>query len=263
MQLTDTHTHLYSRKFESDRTEMVQRAINAGVTRMFLPNIDAGSVDGMLALAAEFPQHCFPMMGVHPCSVQENWEEELEMARQWLFDKADETPHKKWFGVGEIGLDYYWDKSLMEQQKTAFRQQLNWGKDLQLPVIIHCRDSMHDILDILEDEHDENLTGVLHCFTGTLEDAQRAIKLGFYLGIGGVVTFKNSGLDEVVKEISLEHLVLETDAPYLTPVPHRGKRNESAYVALVAEKVAECTGNSMEQVARQTTDNAMKLFKMQ
>lgn len=263
MQLTDTHTHLYSHKFESDRTDMVQRAIDAGVTRMFLPNIDATSINGMLALAGEFPQNCFPMMGVHPCSVQDNWEEELETARQWLFDKAEETPHKKWYGVGEIGLDYYWDKSRTEQQKTAFRQQINWGKELNLPVIIHCRESMHDILDILEEEHDDRLTGVLHCFTGTAEDAQRAIKLGFYLGIGGVITFKNSGLDAVVKDIPLQHLLLETDAPYLAPVPHRGKRNESAYVTLVADKVAECTGHTVAEVAQQTTHNALKLFQMQ
>lgn len=263
MILTDTHTHLYSSKFDSDRNEMIQRALDAGVTRLFLPNIDSASIDGMLDLATRYPNNCFPMMGLHPCHVKEDVEQELETVRRWLFEKVDNAGNKhevRFCAVGEIGLDYYWELTFKEQQKKALRQQTQWAKQLGLPIVIHSRESFDDIADILESLADENLKGVFHCFTGTVAQAHRVLDLGFYLGIGGVVTYKNSGLAEVVKEIGLDKIILETDAPYLTPVPHRGKRNETAYIRFVADKLAETMGLSTEEIAKITTLNSQKLF---
>lgn len=263
MILTDTHTHLYSSKFDSDRDEMIQRALDAGVTRLFLPNIDSASIDGMLDLATRYPNNCFPMMGLHPCHVKEDVEQELETVRRWLFDKVDIAGNKREvnFGaVGEIGLDYYWEITFKEQQKEALKIQTQWAKQLELPIVIHSRESFDDIAEILESLADESLKGVFHCFTGTVAQAQRVLDLGFYLGIGGVVTYKNSGLAEVVKEIGLDKIILETDAPYLTPVPHRGKRNETAYIRFVADKLAETMGISTEEIAEITTLNSQKLF---
>lgn len=260
MILTDTHTHMYSDKFADDRDAAIQRCLDAGVTRLFLPNIDSTSVDGLLDLAKTWPNNCFPMMGLHPTSVGENVDDELEVVRQWLFEKLDIAPHGKFFAVGEIGLDYYWDTSFKDQQQMAFRTQIGWAKELGLPIVVHCRDAMDDILDILEEMNDDSLNGILHCFSGTLQQAQRAISMGFYLGIGGVVTFKNGGVAEVVQQLSIENIVLETDAPYLAPTPNRGKRNESSYLTLVADKVAECLRMTVEQVATATTDNSQKIF---
>lgn len=263
MILTDTHTHLYSKQFDNDRDEMIQRALQAGVTRLFLPNVDSASITGMLDLAARYPQHCFPMMGLHPCHVKEDAAAELETVRRWLFEKTDENGKPQgvnFCAVGEIGLDYYWDLTYREQQKEALRLQAGWAKQLGLPIVIHSRESFDDIAEILETLADENLKGVFHCFTGTVAQAQRAMDLGFYLGIGGVATYKNSNLAEVVKEIGLGRIILETDAPYLAPAPHRGKRNESAYIALVAQKLAETLQLSTAEVARITTENSYQLF---
>lgn len=260
MILTDTHTHMYSRKFTDDRDAAIQRCLDAGVTRLFLPNVDSTSIDSMMDLSKAWPDNCYPMMGLHPTSVGESVDDELEIVRQWLFEKLDITPHGQFFAVGEIGLDYYWDTSFKEQQKMAFRKQIGWAKELGLPIVVHCRDAMDDILDILEELNDDKLNGILHCFTGTIEQAQRAIAIGFYLGIGGVVTFKNGGVAEVVEQLSIENIVLETDAPYLAPTPNRGKRNESAYLTLVADKVAECLRMTVADVAALTTDNSRKIF---
>ena len=252
--LIDTHAHLYSGKFDPDRSEMVQRAIDAGVARMYLPNIDAGSIDAMLALEAAFPEHCFAMMGLHPGSVQpDTYEQELALVEKHLGERA-------WAGVGETGIDLYWDKSTLDIQKISFARQIEWAKDLQLPVIIHSRESNEECLELVSAGQDGRLRGIFHCFSGTLEQAMRMIDLGFMLGIGGTLTYSKSTLPEVLREVPLESIVLETDAPYLSPVPHRGKRNESAYVALVAEKLAEVKALTTEEIARATTRNALRMF---
>lgn len=252
--LIDTHTHLYDEKFEADRSEMILRAISGGVRKMYLPNCDNTTIDGMLALEHEFPEHCFSMMGVHPCYIKENYQEELRIVRSWL----DKRPFS---AVGEIGLDYYWDKTFVEQQKQAFRQQLEWAIEFNRPVVIHTRDSMQDTVDIVREYHKKGIRGVFHCFTGSYEIASQLIDMNFYLGIGGVLTYKNAGIQEVIQRIDLKHLVLETDAPYLTPHPFRGKRNESLYVKIVAEKLAELKGVSTTEVEEITTLNADQLFK--
>ncbi|MCB9354255.1 MAG: TatD family hydrolase [Lewinellaceae bacterium] len=252
--MIDTHAHLYSGKFDPDRSEMVQRAIDAGVSRMYLPNIDAGSIDAMLALEAAFPEHCFAMMGLHPGSVQpDTYEQELALVEKHLGERA-------WAGVGETGIDLYWDKSTLDIQKISFARQIEWAKDLQLPVIIHSRESNEECLELVSAGQDGRLRGIFHCFSGTLEQAMRMIDLGFMLGIGGTLTYSKSTLPEVLREVPLESIVLETDAPYLSPVPHRGKRNESAYVALVAEKLAEVKALTTEEIARATTRNALRMF---
>lgn len=254
MRLIDTHAHLYSKKFDADRPEMMKRAMESGIDRFFLPNIDRGSIKGMLQLEKDYPGQCFAMMGTHPCSIKDDYKEELAAVERWLGERP-------FCAIGEIGLDLYWDKAHLRQQQDAFRQQIRWAKELGTPIVIHSREATAEVLDILEAEKDERLHGIFHCFTGTLEEARRIINLDFYLGIGGVVTFKNGGLDKVVADISLEHLVLETDAPYLAPAPKRGKRNESAYVRLVAEKVAAAQGVPFAEVARATTANAEQIFK--
>lgn len=253
MILTDTHTHLYLEEFDSDREEMIQHAIDAGVARFFLPNIDSASVVKVFALAEKYPDNCFPMMGLHPCSVKEDYEKELEM----LY-KACTT--NKIYAIGEIGIDLYWDKTNLDEQKIAFKKQINWAKEMNLPIVIHCREAFEEIYEILLEEKSSTLRGVFHCFSGTLEQANKVIELGFYLGIGGVLTYKNSGLDKVIEHIDLKHIVLETDSPYLTPVPHRGKRNESAYVVLVAEKLAQIQQKSLKDVIHITTENSRLIF---
>lgn len=252
--LIDTHTHLYSEQFQEDRTAMIQRAIAAGVERMYLPNIDLASIDGMHALEKEFPNNCFAMMGLHPCSVDENWEDVLAKMKQHL----EKRPY---VAIGEIGIDLYWDKTFMEQQKAAFRTQIRWAKEMGLPIVIHARDSFPEIYEVLDEENDERLKGIFHCFTGTIEDVNK-IKAygGFYFGIGGVVTYKKSELPDVIPHIPLDRLLLETDAPYLPPVPFRGKRNESAYVVHTAEKIAEILGFPMMQIRDVTTQNALSIF---
>ena len=251
--LIDTHAHLYSRKFEADRNEMVQRAIDAGITKIYLPNIDAESIDAMLDLEAAFPNNCFAMMGLHPCSVNENVEAALAIVEKYLQERT-------WAGVGETGIDLYWDKTFLEQQKMAFARQIEWAKDLNLPIIVHARESNEECLEVVKAGQDGRLRGIFHCFSGTLEQANRMIDLGFMLGIGGTVTYAKSELPDVLRQVPLEHIVLETDAPYLPPVPYRGKRNESAYVRLVADILSEIKGVPLSLVAKITSENAERMF---
>lgn len=249
----DTHTHLYSEEFNADRANVIRKAISAGVTKLYLPNIDSTSIDGMLALEKEYPQNCFPMMGLHPCSVNENVEAELNLVGDWL-------AKRKFSAVGEIGIDLYWDKTFFEQQKMAFKKQIDWALQYDLPIVIHCRDAFDEIFEILT-AYPKLPKGIFHCFSGNLEQANKIIEhTQFKLGIGGVVTFKNSGLDKVVEQIDMKHLVLETDSPYLAPVPFRGKRNESGYLMMVAEKVAQIKNSSIAEVAEITTKNAEEIF---
>lgn len=254
MILTDTHTHLYSSQFDEDRTEAINTCIENGISRLFLPNIDSSSIDGMLALEKEFPNNCFAMMGLHPCSVKENYKEELALAEKWL-------NKRNFCAIGEIGVDLYWDKSTLAIQQDAFRTQIMWAKERNLPFVIHCRDAFDEIFEIMDELNDEKMRGIFHCFTGSLEQANHIINYGdFKLGIGGVVTFKNAGLDKVVEQIDLKHLVLETDSPYLAPVPYRGKRNESSYLLNIAEKVSDLHQVSIEDVAKITTANSKEVF---
>ncbi len=252
--LIDTHTHLYLKEFDEDRHEMLDRAIEAGVHRFYLPNIDSSTIHSMLKMEADYPGKCFPMMGLHPGSVKENYKEELKTVKDWL-------EKRPFCAVGEIGIDLYWDKTYLEFQKEAFLTQVRWAKELDLPIVIHSRESIDLITDLLQAEKSERLHGIFHCFTGTFEQAQKVIELGFYVGIGGVLTFKKSGLDEVVKKIPMERIVLETDSPYLAPTPFRGKRNESAYVKLVAEKLSAVKSIDFEVVANKTSTNAKNIFE--
>ncbi len=256
MQLIDTHTHLYVKQFDGDRREMVQRALNAGVSKLFLPNIDRDSINSMLELEAAFPKNCFAMMGLHPSSVKADYKEELAIVREWLDRRA-------FWAVGEMGIDLYWDKTFIKEQQDAFLIQCEWAKALGIPIVIHSRDAMDMTIDLVREVKDERLRGIFHCFTGTVEQAERIMDLEFYLGIGGVLTYPKSGLDQVMAAISLDQVVLETDSPYLPPVPHRGKRNESAYLVLVAEKLAAIKGMDVAKVAEITTANAMQIFMPQ
>ena len=257
MEFIDTHSHLYNEQFNNDRSEVIVNAIALGVETILLPNISSKYTNKMLALCNEFPKNCYPMMGLHPCDVtEENYEKEITHVKE-------EIKKEKYIAIGEIGLDLYWDQSTLEIQKKAFSCQIELAKQYQLPIAIHVRESFQEAIKIIEDLNDKNLKGVFHCFTGNKEDAKRIIKLdGFYLGIGGVLTFKNSGLKETIKEIDLQYLILETDSPYLAPTPHRGKRNESKYILTIAEKLAETHNVSIETVAEITTANAKKLFQL-
>ena len=254
MILTDTHTHLYSEQFKEDIDEVVQKAIKLGISRFFLPNIDSGYTNALLALAKKYPDNMFPMMGLHPCSVKADYQQELAQVEKML------SEHQV-VAIGEIGIDLYWDKTFLKEQQAAFRHQIRLAKANNLPFVIHCRDAFDAIFEILDEENDENMRGIFHCFTGNLEQAQKIINYGgFKLGIGGVVTFKNAGLDKVVEQLNLEHIVLETDAPYLAPVPYRGKRNESAYLIEIATKIADLKQVSLEEVAKITTINSKTVF---
>jgi TatD DNase family protein len=256
MYFIDTHTHLYSSEFDTDRTEMVENAIKAGVKKLLLPNIDVASIDPMYELCKQFPANCFPMMGLHPGYVTENWEQDLVIIRKAL----DENKH---IAIGEIGMDLYWDKTFIEEQKMAFRIQIEWAKEFKLPIVIHAREAFDEIFEILDELNDATLTGVFHCFTGTFEQVQKIQSYGgFYFGIGGVLTYKKSDLPLVLVDIPLEQILLETDAPYLPPTPHRGKRNESKFLLHVAEKVAEVKNCSLIEVARITSENAQQLFRI-
>lgn len=249
----DTHTHLYSEEFTTDIDMVLQKAIDAGVDKFFLPNIDSSSVDVMHTLCEKYPQRCFPMMGLHPCSVKENYKEELAIVNKYLKER-------KYTAVGEIGIDLYWDKTFYQQQVEAFEQQINWALEFNLPIVIHCRNSFDEIYEVLSG-FTKLPKGIFHCFSGNAEQAKKIIdNTGFKLGIGGVVTFKNSGLDKAIEHIELKHLVLETDSPYLAPVPYRGKRNESTYIPLIAAKLAEVKKCSLLDVASATTANAKEIF---
>ncbi|MDT8393049.1 MAG: TatD family hydrolase [Bacteroidales bacterium] len=253
MILIDTHTHLYLNAFDEDREQMVERAITSGIKYMFLPNIDSSSVKGMHGLCDRFPENCFPMMGLHPTSVKENYKQELDKIIKLLEENT-------YYGIGETGIDLYWDKTYYREQLASFNFQIDLAIEYNLPLVIHARESFTEIFSQLENRDISGLQGVFHCFTGNREEAERAIQLGFMLGIGGVLTYKRSGLDQVVEQIGIEHLILETDAPFLPPVPHRGKRNESAYLIHVADKLAEVLKMPLEEVSRITTQNAGKLF---
>jgi len=253
MILTDTHTHLYAGEFDTDREILIDAALARGVSRFFMPNIDSSSIEAMLKLEVKYPEHCFPMMGLHPCSVKENWEAELALVEQWMGKRT-------FVAIGEIGIDLYWDKSFIEEQRKVFLKQVDMANHFSIPIVIHSRDSFEQIYDLLQDLPKQEPCGIFHCFTGTEDQALRAIDLGFYLGIGGVVTFKNSGLDKVVEKINPKHLVLETDAPYLAPVPNRGKRNIPEYLEQIAKKVAEIKNISVEELAEITTKNSINIF---
>ncbi|HRZ31243.1 MAG TPA: TatD family hydrolase [Flavobacterium sp.] len=253
MILTDTHTHLYSDEFESDRDEMIQRAISTGVTRFFVPAIDSTCTPSMYDLEEKYPQNIFLMTGLHPCYVKENYAEELSYIENQLVQR-------KFVAIGEIGIDLYWDKSTLEIQKIAFRHQIQLAKKYKLPIVIHCRESFDEIFEVLESEKSEELYGIFHCFSGNLDQAKKAISYRMKLGIGGVVTFKNGKIDQFINQIDIQYLVLETDSPYLAPAPYRGKRNESSYVKLVASKLSELYGVSIEEIARITTENSKSVF---
>ena len=262
----DTHTHLYEAQFDADRTVMIERAINTGVSKMIIPNVDATTIKGMLDLVQQFPTNIFPMMGLHPCYVKpESYKAELEIVRQYLFNDHKEISNlqspisNSFIAVGEIGLDLYWDKSTLDIQKEAFELQCDWAIEKQLPVAIHSRDSTHILIELLKKRKNKP-RGVFHCFTGSLEEANEILKLGFYVGIGGVVTYKNTHLRDTLKHLPLDKIVLETDAPYLPPVPFRGKRNESAYTKLVAETLCSVYEKGLEEIAAVTTQNAKDLF---
>ena len=251
--ITDTHTHLYSEQFDQDRALMMQRAKDAGVHRFFIPAIDSSYTERMLSLETQYPNDVFLMMGLHPTSVKENFKEELLHVKKWV-DK------KSFCAIGEIGIDLYWDTTYLAEQQEAFQTQIQWAKEKKLPIVIHCRDAFDEIFDVLESEKGEDLSGIFHCFTGTIEQANRAISYNMKLGIGGVVTFKNGKIDRFLNQIDLKHIVLETDSPYLAPVPHRGKRNESAYLTLVSDKISDIYGISLGEVAATTTKNAKDVF---
>ena len=253
MQLVDTHCHLYAEEFEIDLDAVLQRAFSEGVGKFYLPGIDSASIASMLTLENKFPGKCIAMMGLHPCYVKENFQQELTIVKDWL-DK------RHFAAVGEIGLDYYWDKTFAAEQVLAFRSQIEWSIDLGLPIVIHTRNAMQQTVDIVKEYAPKGLRGIFHCFSGSYETACEIIDAGFYLGIGGVVTYKNSGLVDVLSKIDLKHLVLETDAPYLTPVPFRGKRNESSYLKYVVEKLAAIKNCPVEMVATITSANAEKIF---
>ncbi|MDP2385102.1 MAG: TatD family hydrolase [Bacteroidota bacterium] len=253
MILIDTHTHLYSEEFDGDRKEAVERCLANHISKLYLPNVDSESIPGMLELEQQFPENCFAMMGLHPCSVKENYKEELAIAKSWL-DK------RKFAAVGEIGIDLYWDKTFLKEQQEALVTQINWALEFNLPIVIHCREAFDEIYEALS-SFKKLPAGIFHCFSGNKEQADKVIALGgFKLGIGGVLTFKNSGLDKVVEQLDMKHFVLETDSPYLAPIPHRGKRNESSYVKLVAEKLSLIKNISLEEVAEITTKNAIEIF---
>jgi len=254
MNYIETHAHIYSNKFDSDRDQIIQDIRDAGIERVYMPNVDVETIAAMLECEEKYPGLCIPMMGLHPCDVKEDFREQLTIMEDWL--------NKRQFaGVGEIGLDLYWDKTFFEQQKEALKIQINWAKERDLPIVLHCRDSMDETIAIVKEELDGKLRGIFHCFNGNLAQAKKIIEMGFLLGIGGVATFKNGGLDQVIPKISIDHLVLETDAPYLAPVPYRGKRNSPAYLPIIAEKVGDYLQISKEEVALRTKQNALNLFR--
>jgi TatD DNase family protein len=257
MIFVDTHTHLYAKEFNPDREEVIRVARDKGVKYFFLPNIDSEYYMSMLCLCISHPTHFFPMMGLHPTSVKENWEQEMEIVTDMLAD-----PGLKFWGVGEIGIDLYWDRTFEKEQISVFSTELDLAVKYDLPAIIHTRNSFDVAMKVIEQKKNPGLKGIFHCFSGTAEQAQQAIDKGFKLGIGGVITFKNSGLAQVVETVGLEHLVLETDAPYLAPAPHRGKRNEPAYIPIIAAKIAEIKKIDIEEVAEVTTKTALSLFNV-
>jgi TatD DNase family protein len=252
MIFTDSHTHLYDERLMADETQ-IPRAIEAGVTKMYMPNCDHTTVAGMLQLADKWPHNCMPMMGLHPTYVNEKYEDELAIVAEWL-------GKRKFYAVGEIGLDYYWDMTFKKEQISAFEKQIDLALQYDLPIVIHSRESTADCIEVVRGKQNGKLKGIFHCFSGTIEEAKQVVDLGLYLGIGGVVTYKKTNLPEIITEVSLRHIVLETDAPYLAPIPHRGKRNESSYIPVIAQKIAEILNCPVEEVAAVTTANAANIF---
>lgn len=252
--MIDTHAHIYVPQFKDDLDEVMERAREKGLEHIYMPNIDHTSIDDMLEVEEKYKGFCSVAMGLHPCSVKKDFEKELYQVESWL-GKRD------FVAIGEMGTDLYWDKTFIDQQVEAFKIQVQWAKDLEKPVIIHCRESLEMTIELVESLKDERLTGVFHCFGGTPEQATRIKELGFYIGLGGVTTFKNGGMDVVIPDLDLDHVVLETDSPYLSPVPHRGKRNEPAYVSLVAQRVADLRQMSLQELVEQTNRNARRLYK--
>ena len=255
MQFIDTHSHLYLPELDKNRDEVINRAIRKGINKICLPNIDIRSVKPMMDLVNKYPDFCFPMSGLHPTSVRKNYRDVLKKVQEYLLKE-------NFIAIGEIGIDLYWDKTCKEEQKKAFREQITLAIDNHLPVVIHIRKSFDEVFQILDEFKPDYPKGIFHSFTGNSDQANRAIAMGFKLGIGGIVTFKNSGLDKVVKDIDLKHIVLETDSPYLAPVPKRGKRNESSYLVFTAQKIAELHNITIEKIAEITTQNALKIFKL-
>ncbi|HYD21643.1 MAG TPA: TatD family hydrolase [Flavipsychrobacter sp.] len=249
----DTHTHLYDEQLMAEEDVMIQRALDAGVTKMYMPSCDSSTIEAMMYLARKLPENCLPMMGLHPTYVKENYKEELAIVEEWL-------GREKFYAVGEIGIDKYWDLGHLFQQVEAFEKQIDLALQYDLPIVIHSREATQDCIDVVRKKQNGKLKGIFHCFGGTLDEAKQIIDLGMYLGIGGVVTFKKSTLPEVLKETGLSNVVLETDAPYLAPVPYRGKRNESSYIPLIAEKLGDVFGMSKEEIGRISTENALKIF---
>lgn len=249
----DTHTHLYAKEFAADIATVIERAESEGVQKFFLPAIDSTATEDLLQLESRFPGKCIAMMGLHPCYVKDNYKEELKKVEEWL-------GKRRFAAVGEIGIDHYWDTSFAKEQEEAFRIQIEWALHYRLPIVIHTRNAMQETINIVKEYSHRGIRGIFHCFGGSLESAKEIIKAGFYLGIGGVVTYPKAGLADVLKDINLEHLVLETDAPYLSPIPFRGKRNESSYLKYIAQRVAEAKNVSLETVAQITTANAENIF---
>ncbi|MFV8332104.1 TatD family hydrolase [Flavobacterium sp. GSP14] len=253
MTITDTHTHLYAEEFDQDRNEMMQRAMDAGVSRFFIPAIDSTCTQAMYDLENDYPENVFLMMGLHPTYVKDNFLEELQHVE-------DELAKRKFYAIGEIGIDLYWDKTHLPQQQIAFRKQIQLAKHYKLPIVIHCREAFNEIFEILEEEKSDDLFGIFHCFSGTYEQALQAISYNMKLGIGGVVTFKNGKVDQFLNQIELKYIVLETDSPYLAPVPYRGKRNESSYIVSVVDKLAQIYDLSADEIAAITTANSKAIF---
>lgn len=251
--MIDSHVHLYDEKFDADRDAMIQRALDAGIERLYMPNCNSETVEGMLAIEKQYPGICFAMMGVHPCYINANYKEELDRVEYWL-------QQREFVAIGEIGLDYYWDKTYVQEQKEAFIQQMEWALAKQRPVVIHMRESTRDTLDLVKPFSQRGLTGVFHCFSGSLETAREIIEMGFYLGLGGVLTYPKAGIQQVIQEIDIQHLILETDAPYLSPVPHRGRRNEPAFLPHVATMLADLKKISLEELRAKTNNNCVSLF---
>ncbi|MGY3054968.1 TatD DNase family protein [Pedobacter sp. UYEF25] len=253
MQLTDTHTHIYYEQEPEKQAGLINRCLENGIERLFLPNVDVASIAMIDDMVKKYPKHCFAMAGLHPCDVKEDYHSHLD-------DIYATISNRKIYAIGEIGIDLHWDKTTLIQQQDAFRRQIAWARDLSLPIVIHCRAAFDEVFEVLESERSEKLRGIFHCFTGDLAQAKQAIDLNFYLGIGGVVTYKKAGLDLILAQLSINSLVLETDSPYLSPVPFRGKPNESSYLIYIAQKLADIYKLSMEEVAKITTDNSKKIF---
>jgi len=253
MFLIDSHIHLYLDDFKEDRKTLIEQAKQQNIKKFLLPNIDLGTMNDMILLCQKYPKTCYPMIGLHPCSVKKNYLTVLNQIKKKI-NSAN------FIAIGEIGIDLYWDKTFLEEQKQAFRIQINWAKKKRLPIVVHCRNSFDEIYKILKEEADDNLFGVLHCFGGNLEQAKKIIDLNFFLGIGGVLTFKNSGLDSVIKKVPIEKIIIETDGPYLAPTPYRGKRNEPKYLSLVADKLCEIKNISMPKLTNQLYKNTNSLF---